>query len=414
MGNFGIQDQRAAMQWIKDNIASFGGNPNSVTIQGESAGAGSVSNHIMMPRSKGLFHRGITESGPFAPWSSQSLATSMVKYNQVAIKSGCYTPKGSSLRSAAVDALGLTDAEAKLVSSDPKVLDCLRTKDGTELAAIHVVSGLLSWSPVVDGVELTDTVLDLANAGKIANPVPVLGGTNRDEGTMFVPSDIPKDLAAADYAPTVMKFLQNDTVANGALQLYPLSGCESPWWCVATMLGDAGMTCPTRATAFALNAKGMPYYRYFFQHELEVVKDFVKDKGVFHGSELVFVFDIGVALWEKAEKQLSAAFVQYWYNFIATGNPNGDGLSAWPLHDAADAVNVLDTDTDGGSGIHSMTGLKKTVCDFWDANPVSLSVIYGDPLTPSSSTSVDDDHSAAGGSASPLAMIDGAVHAASM
>jgi len=411
VGNFGIQDQRATMRWIRDNIASFGGNPSSVTIQGESAGAGSVSNHIMMPKSAGLFHRGITESGPFAPWSSQTLETSMVKYNQVAISSGCYTPKGSALRAAAVDALGLTDAEAKFVSSDAKVLACLRTKDGKELADIHVVSGLLSWSPVVDGVELTDTVLHLAKQGKIANPVPVLGGTNRDEGTMFVPDDIPKDLNASAFIPTVAKFLKNESVAMSVAALYPLTGCKSPWWCVATMLGDAGITCPTRATATALTAKGMPYYRYFFQHELEVVKDFVPNKGVFHGSELVFVFDIGLALWEKAEKQLSSAFVQYWYNFIATGNPNGVGLPTWPVHDSEDALNVLDTDTDGGSGIHTQTNLKKPECDFWDSHPVSMSVIYGDPLTPSSSTSVDDDHTTEQGAANPLSIIDGAVHA---
>ncbi len=402
------------MRWIRDNIASFGGNPNAVTIQGESAGAGSVSNHIMMPRSAGLFHRGITESGPFAPWSSQTLATSMVKFNQVAIKSGCYTPKGTSLRSGAVDALGLTDAEAKHVSSDPAVLACLRTKSGPELAAISVVSGLLSWSPVVDGVELTDTVLHMAKAGKVTNPVPVLGGTNRDEGTMFVPNSIPKDLNASAFIPAVANFLKNESVAMRVAELYPLTGCKNPWWCVATMLGDAGITCPTRATASVLTAKGMPYYRYFFQHELKVVKDFVPNKGVFHGSELVFVFNIGLALWEKAEKDLSKAFVRYWYNFVATGNPNGNGLPVWPVHDAQDSLNVLDTDTDGGIGIHSTTNLKKTVCDFWDSHPVSMSVIYGDPLTPSSSTAVDDDYSVDEGAVNPLSIIDGAIHAASV
>jgi carboxylesterase type B len=75
-----VQDQRMAMQWLQKNAAAFGGDPTRVTIFGESAGAGSVSNHLLSPRSKGLFHRAIAESGPIAQWTAQSYNTSVVKF----------------------------------------------------------------------------------------------------------------------------------------------------------------------------------------------------------------------------------------------------------------------------------------------------------------------------------------------
>ena len=385
-GNYGIQDQRAALRWIQANIAYFGGDPSQVTIQGESAGAGSVSNHLVMPRSSGLFHRGITESGPFAPWSAQPLSVALVKHNQIAIHVGCFSPSNP-----AASASDLSDDEAERAASDPQVLACLRTKSAKELhdAAGHTPEGLLRWSPVVDGVELFDTPANLAAAGKIANPVPVIGGFNGNEGSLFMPDDIPHNLNSSGYRDTVAAFLQNETAADVLVGLYPVQQFQSPWWAVSAILGGGGMKCPTRASARALSAKGMPYYQYYFTHELEVVRLFLQSEylGVFHGSELLMVFDLELGLWTSAEKELSRTFVQYWYNFVATGDPNGPGLPKWPVWDSTDPVQVLDTATDGGMGVHTEHAIMKAQCDYWDNSPVPLGVVFGTPDSPSASTS---------------------------
>jgi para-nitrobenzyl esterase len=178
VGNYGFQDQRAAMRWVRDEIAHFGGDPAQVTIFGESAGGGSVSNHLVSPRSRGLFARAAIQSGSFASWTAQPYNISRTRLPQVARNLGCAGSTG------------------------PALLTCLRAVNETSLLAADrgLTEAFLEWGPVIDGVEVVDDPRALAAAGALA-PVPVLMGFNADEGTLF--NDAPTDLNASLYEAAI-------------------------------------------------------------------------------------------------------------------------------------------------------------------------------------------------------------------
>jgi para-nitrobenzyl esterase len=354
-GNYGIQDQRAAIQWVHDNIAAFGGNPDLITIFGESAGAGSVSTLLVAPRSKGMFQRAIMESGPLAQWVGMPYHYSQVKYQQVLEYVGCNS------------------------SSVTAQLSCLEGVDANTLQSSegHIMDGLLQWAPVIDGVELTDLPENLAAEGKFSNRVPVLMGTNRDEGTLFVPDAVSHDASAAQ----MLAWLQahwGETNGTLVYNQYDPSNYPSPWWALTHVIGDAAMSCAARRSGRWLNAAGTgPVYIYFFQHELEVIKLFVPDYGVCHASDVAMVFNLKVGLWGKGEETLAQQFGKYWTTFAKNGDPNSAATPEWAPYDSeTDNYQVLDIP------ISNTTALKKEVCDFWDQMPVSETFIWADHNVP--------------------------------
>jgi carboxylesterase type B len=166
-GNFGTLDQRAAMKWVHNNAAALHADVSSVMIFGESAGAGSVSNHMVHPLSFPYFTRAAMESGPFADWVAQNLSVATNRFNVLAEHAGCN----------------------KTNSSSTDIVKCLRALNTSEVsAAAHGLPsiGLCDWSPVIDGVELTAHPTALVAEGKFNKGVPVLLGSNADEGSEFV------------------------------------------------------------------------------------------------------------------------------------------------------------------------------------------------------------------------------------
>jgi carboxylesterase type B len=152
VGNYGLLDQRAALKFLHDNAAGFSGNPDRITIFGESAGAGSVSHHLTMPSSWPYFSAAAMESGPFAPWISRPYNISATQLPQLAANVNCTQATG------------------------PARMECLRAVPWQTIVTTgltNLTRGIITWAPVIDGVTVLDDPRVLAAAGAIA-PVPVL------------------------------------------------------------------------------------------------------------------------------------------------------------------------------------------------------------------------------------------------
>jgi carboxylesterase type B len=358
------------MIWAKSVVSSFGGNPNLITIVGESAGAGSVSAHLVSTRSSGLFQRAIMESTGFGPWAAQPYSIAKTRFGEVVSNCGC--------------------------TSAPDVVSCMRALNWSTLLGCdkdNVIQGVVEWSPVVDGVELIDTPFNMVAQGKLASDVPVLFGFNRDEGTLF--NHEPYTLNASNYESAIAGYLSAPLAAKVAAQ-YPVSQFSTPWWGISQILRDSVMGCPATSAAQSITtipgrnaANGV--YAYFYVKELWVIQyivDAFKPLGVFHGSELVMTFDFDYILWGGGEKQMAQTMVKYWTNFAATGNPN-QGLSSvtnnvpkWPAWGSNSTYPGSMVQIDGSSSGANVTVISGTNwegpnCAFWAANPVPLSSIFG-------------------------------------
>ena len=346
-GNYGIQDQRAALRWAQANIGAFGGDAGNVMIFGESAGSGSVANHLVHEQSWPLFDKAGMESGPFADWSSQPLDMASTRAEALATRVGCDPAAGSAVLAA-----------------------CLRGANESAIeAAAHGLPDsdlLCDWSPVIDGVELTDEPQRLAAAGKLKRGVPTLLGTNHDEGTEFVSFPLngtQRDFDA--YAAANVKGYGSQVVGAYPLSDYPKTTYASPgWWAASGVMGDSQMSCPARRTARWIEAAGGTPYLYFLTHKL-VLADAVELKtkkplGVFHGTDLGFVFKFKPLL-SATEEALADVIIGYWTSFAVDGVPSSPGQVAWPAYAAA---------TDQNLNLNLVpsiqTGLKSDLCAFWD------------------------------------------------
>mmetsp|Transcript_32161 Transcript_32161/g.37796 ORF Transcript_32161/g.37796 Transcript_32161/m.37796 type:complete len:587 (+) Transcript_32161:3-1763(+) len=378
--NWGLLDQRRSMTWVKENIAAFGGNPDSITIFGESAGAGSVATHLVSKGSYAapngpLFHRAGMESGsPATPWNSQNMSYAETRFSRVAKNVGCQ----------AADSTAMVDDE---------VYQCMRSLNSSQLyAGKHGVGGLfLDWSPVEDGVALMDQPRNLLAEGDYATNVTILLGTNADEGSLFV--DISYDANETEYEAYITQILGPEL---GALCMaeYPYAdynGTEDGkvaghggYWATVRGIGDAVFSCPARRTARAFSQTSGAFV-YFYNHTLALIDDVepldpedVDPLGVFHGSELIMVFDFEVALLTDEETALGEMVSGAWSTFALSSNPNS-GDEDWPIYNTTtDQVMVLAT-ANGPVPPGPMSGLKSDKCDFWDQNPIPPWVMFGTP-----------------------------------
>jgi para-nitrobenzyl esterase len=337
-GNYGIEDQRAALAWVKANAAVFGGDPGNVTIFGESAGGISVCHHMVSPKSKGLFHRAIIESGPCDTVASEAAATA----------------QGAEVKKA----LGCEGSD---------VLACLRGKstegvmNAVPKSSDSVLGGGVSFAPMLDGFNLPDLPSKLLKAGSFEK-VPTIFGSNADEGSHFfvlASTTIPDDAAFEAYVDKFVPGHGKEVVSH-----YPSATYGSSQKAAIAAFGDGGFVCPTRRTARALVAAGAATFLYHFTYV--PAGALVGNLGSFHSAELKFVFgNPGQLLPEPLtaeETELSASIMGYWSRHADKGDPNGGGALAWPSYDAQkDEGLVLD------KTIATKAAFRKDLCDFWDS-----------------------------------------------
>jgi para-nitrobenzyl esterase len=325
-GNYGFEDQRAALEWVHDNIANFGGDPAQVTLMGESAGGEAVCHHLGSPRSAGLFVRAIMESGDcavapadFVATQSQTLLTNL----------GC---------DGTADAIAC--ARAKTVAE---------IMDGTDPAAI--------FGPEVDGFDLPDDPLAMLARGDIASKVPLLNGNNADEEEFsFGLGFLPPVTDEASYTDLLSMLFAGS--ADAVVAFYPSADYASPHAAAVQALTDAFDICPNRTILRALAATGVPLFTYEFKHAF--ASPAFPDGGAFHSSEVAFVF--GTSQWggtlDADERVLSRTMMGYWGRFAATADPAG--TPAWPAYGDSEDRLVLDLT------LSTVTHWRSDACDFWD------------------------------------------------
>lgn len=331
-GNYARMDQLKSLQWVRDNIANFGGDPGNVTIYGQSAGGGSVCDMLVMPTAKGLFHKAIVES-------------SVCGANRTTLAAG--------------EQSGVKFAQSVGCTDNATVVACLRKAwPGT------LVSNQANYSggSKVGGALLPKTFRQAFDDGSW-NAVPVLTGNTKSENRLT--STALAGITEQGYYDLVRKTY--GAKADGVLRLYPLSKFKSPWDAITQVQTDSQRACSNDQSAQLLATK-VPTYRYEFNDPtsptLYGFRVAGEDVSNGHSAELAYLFDftLGERPLTKAQEKLSGQMMRYWAAFARNGNPNVQNAPTWPLYGAAH--NVMQLRTAGASQVITTYEADHN-CAFW-------------------------------------------------
>ncbi|XP_072136083.1 fatty acyl-CoA hydrolase precursor, medium chain-like isoform X1 [Mobula birostris] len=350
--NLGMLDQIEALKWVQENIKSFGGDPNSVTIFGESSGGIAVTLLLASPLAKGLFHKAISESGT-ALYEILYNRKPNTTVQEIASKVGC----------------GL--------STSLEVVVCLRNKSEEEM--LNLTQSAMFSPIVVDGIFLTKNAKQVFEAKEMTVVPYLLGMTNHEAGWLMSRVWSPpgwEDGLDRETSKNILyatKLLTEEEVQRAQDEYMGDTQDRTEIRDLhLELLGDVFMLEPTIRAARYFRDAGCPVYLYEFQHRTSILSksrpDFVKAD---HGDEIGYVF--GCAFWDgdilingsatAEEMALSRTIMRYWATFAKTGNPNGEGLVLWPVYDQSESYLQLNLKPTVGTKLkeHRMKILTKVL-----------------------------------------------------
>jgi para-nitrobenzyl esterase len=345
-GENGILDQITALRWVRENIAAFGGDPDMVTLFGDSAGSFDATAILASPLGHGLVQRAALQTESW--WALNGVGT-IDDAEQIGI--------------GVADSVGCSDAL--------DVPACLRAVPADVLAP---AAGFLDIAPWVGGKVLPRSPLELLAESE---SIPLLVGSNREEASTGWFFDF-----VQGFTPYRDSFYFRDTNAiAGATsgtafrRQYPVDAYESPLWAAVTAYSDAVYGCPMRR--LALEVQG-PVWRYLYAHTYQNSEflagfratHFLDDPLLWHDVDLLAGFGESDYELSPDEEALSANMATYWTNFAKTGDPNGNGVPKWPRYDAVDEP-ILTLGGDGGVS----HGYHRQQCRLQD----SVETLFPDP-----------------------------------
>eukprot|EP01113_Clastostelium_recurvatum_P016207 TRINITY_DN1921_c0_g1_i3.p1 TRINITY_DN1921_c0_g1~~TRINITY_DN1921_c0_g1_i3.p1 ORF type:complete len:523 (-),score=100.54 TRINITY_DN1921_c0_g1_i3:106-1674(-) len=332
-GFYGIQDQRAAIKWVKENIPAFGGDPDMITIGGESAGAFSTCYHLALPRSRGLFQRAILESG------------NCFIYNQ---------KDGYANNEAVV---------ARANCSRPDPADEIRCMMSLTPEQLYTANNISVYFPTMNEFEIMDLPLNLIRKGEV-NKVSVLAGTNLNEGSAWI---TPYCNATSALFQFIIMTMYPDLYKQ-ILPLYDLSDYTSPYDALDAVVSDNIFKCITSDLLSALanvtsDDPSFQYYLYSFEHPPSFEHNACL--GVAHSFEIFFLFPLNYwYAFTPAERNMSLYMRDMWVNFITEGDPSTKDIH-WPQFNTKEYPYLIINDVIIPGGVM----FREPYCAFWHDHP---------------------------------------------